>query len=91
MQCFAPSNSITISSTTTGNASLNYLLFSIPKITDTSVSYHFSIEFSKQSNFENCQIYTSLSHPELFKVFTGLAVEDFPSWGVNYILSNQSL
>lgn len=82
--------SITINSTASGNASLDGLLFKIPKI-DDAVVYNLYIEFSKDGTFNSTTTYNTedSSHRSLFKVFTGQQLIDFPDAGVSIPFSDE--
>lgn len=82
--------SITINSTASGNASLDGLLFKIPKI-DDAVVYNLYIEFSEDGTFSSTTTYntTDSSHRSLFKVFTGQQLTDFPDAGVSIPFSDE--
>lgn len=82
--------SITINSTASGNASLDGLLFKIPKI-DDAVVYNLYIEFSEDGTFNSTTTYNTAdsSHRSLFKVFTGQQLIDFPDAGVSIPFSDE--
>ena len=69
---------------------LNYLLFKIPQI-ENEEFYHFYIEFSETDNFDNVISYNTSSNNSMFKVFTGLEMEQIASTGIRYLFSEDQL
>ena len=69
------------------------LLFKVPQLTENQY-VHLNIEFSTDETFTDTtvsQTFSSETHPELFKLFTGLGVDEFPISGVGFSVSREQV
>jgi len=73
------------------NSSLGGLLFKAPKIDSETITYNLYIEFSADGTFATTTTYntTDASHRNLFKVFSGQQLTDFPESGISLPFSNE--
>ena len=73
-----------------GNANLNALIFKIPYIGDDS-TLHLYIDFSSTNDFASVTTISSNDETKsnLFKVFTGQQITDFPSSGVSSVFNGE--
>jgi len=73
--------------------SISSLIFKLPTIADDDTSYyHLKVEFSADGTFETITdtFNSSVSHTN-FKVFTGIALANFPQYGCGSQFSNEQV
>ena len=69
----------------------NELIFKIPRIESNDEFYHLNIEFSETDSFDSIISYNTSSSVSRFKVFTGMAMINFPSQGLGTQFSEEQV
>ena len=70
---------------------INELIFKVPQIESNDEVYHLNIEFSNSDTFDSVISYITLSDVSGFKVFTGMAMINFPSQGLGMQFSEEQV